>query len=216
MKTIIINEEQANVLKQGMDRHSFISHVKDYLKRLFKDPINAQPDSFLIMHGLNGETLKKHLEDKNLIVKKTYIKNENGKDMFHISYKLNPNAGAKEHGYDENELGTNGERPLRRLYAELFEENIVEGTVLNETDCGGCMQGGGDNPDAGTFIEPLSKPLRRKTIYITKEQYQRIQEEAVMDTAIGDFGYDAPPFKKKKDPTYNHKNMMKKSFNNEQ
>jgi hypothetical protein len=78
------------------------------------------------------------------------------------------------------------------------------------------MQAGGDNPDAGTFIEPLSKPIRRKTIYVTKEQYQRLQEEAVMDTAIGDFGYDAPPFKKKKDPTYNHKNMMKKSFNNEQ
>ena len=36
-----------------------------------------------------------------------------------------------------------------------------------------------------------------------------------MDTAIGDFGYDAPPFEKKKDPAYNHKNMMKKSFNNE-
>ena len=36
-----------------------------------------------------------------------------------------------------------------------------------------------------------------------------------MDTAIGDFGYDAPPFKKKKDPTYNHKDMMKKSFKNE-
>ena len=33
-----------------------------------------------------------------------------------------------------------------------------------------------------------------------------------MDTAIGDFGYDAPPFKKKKDPTYNHKDMMKKSW----
>ena len=36
MKTIIINETQANVIKEGMDRHSFISHVKDYIKQLFK------------------------------------------------------------------------------------------------------------------------------------------------------------------------------------
>ena len=150
---------------------------------------------------MDGETLKKHLEDNNIIVKHTSIKNDGGKDMFHVRYSLSTN---------------DGDRPLRRLYAKLFETNIVEGTVLNETDCGGCMQGGGDNPDAGTFIEPLSKPIRRKTIYITKEQYQRLQEEAVMDTAIGDFGYDAPPFKKKKDPAYNHDNMMKKSFRNEQ
>lgn len=201
MKTIIINETQANVIKEGMDRHSFISHVKDYIKQLFKNPIYAQPDSFLKANGLDGETLKKHLEDNNIIVKHTSIKNDGGKDMFHVRYSLSTN---------------DGDRPLRRLYAKLFETNIVEGTVLNETDCGGCMQGGGDNPDAGTFIEPLSKPIRRKTIYITKEQYQRLQEEAVMDTAIGDFGYDAPPFKKKKDPAYNHDNMMKKSFRNEQ
>lgn len=201
MKTIIISEEQAKVLKEGMDRHSFISHVKDYIKQLFKNPIYAKPDSFLIANGLDGETLKKQLEDNNIIVKHTSIKNDGGKDMFHVRYSLSTN---------------DGDRPLRRLYAKMFEENIVEGTILNETDCGSCMQAGGDKPEAGTFIEPLSKPIRRKTIYVTKEQYQRLQEEAVMDTAIGDFGYDAPPFKKKKDPTYNHKNMMKKSFNNEQ
>lgn len=202
MKTIIINEEQAKILKEPMDIFSFINHTKDYMKRLFQDPINAQPDSFLISHGLNGETLKKHLEDKNLIIKKTQIKNVDGKDKFHISYKLN---------------SSNGERPLRRLYSELFEENIVEGTILNETDCGFALGSGGDvNGNDGTYEQPVfGKPQRRKTIYITQEQYDMLKEEVVMDTAIGDFGYDAPPFKKKKDPTYNHKNMMKKSFNNE-
>ena len=201
MKTIIINEEQVKTLKEPMDIFSFINHTKDYIKRLLKDPINTQPDSFLVSHGLNGETLKKHLEDKNLIIKKTQIKNIDGKDKFHISYKLN---------------ASNGERPLRRLYSELFETNIIEGTILNETDCGGCMQAGGTEPSDGTYEQPLfGKPQRRKTIYITQEQYDMLKEEAVMDTAIGDFGYDAPPFKKKKDPAYNHKNMMKKSFNNE-
>ncbi len=201
MKTIIINEEQAKALQEPMDIFSFINHTKDYMKRLFKDPINTQPDSFLISHGLNGEILKKHLEDKNLIVKKTQIKNVDGKDKFHISYKLNT---------------SNGERPLRRLYSELFEENIVEGTILNETDCGFALGDGGSKSNNGTYEQPIfGKPQRRKTIYITKEQYDMLKEEAVMDTSIGDFGYDAPPFKKKKDPAYNHKNMMKKSFNNE-
>ena len=36
-----------------------------------------------------------------------------------------------------------------------------------------------------------------------------------MDTAFGDFGYDAPGLKKKKDPAYNHENMMEKSFKGE-
>ena len=200
MKTVIINQEQANILSEKMDRHSFISHVRDYMKRLFNNPINTQPDSFLIANGLDGETLKKHLEDENIIVKKTHIKNDGGKDMFCIRYSAS---------------ASDGDRPLRRLYAKLFESNIIEDTVLNETDCGGALGGGGDNPDAGTFVAPLSKPIRRKTIYITQEQYDMLKEEAVMDTTFGDFGYDAPPFKKKKDPAYNHKNMMKKSFNNE-
>ena len=201
MKTIIINEEQAKVLQKPMDIFSFINHTKDYMKRLFQDPINTQPDSFLISHGLNGEILKKHLEDKNLIVKKTQIKNVDGKDKFHISYKLNT---------------SNGDRPLRRLYAELFESNIIENTVLNETDCCFALGDGGVDSNNGTYETTLTKtPQRRKTIYITKEQYDMLKEEAVMDTSIGDFGYDAPPFKKKKDPAYNHKNMMKKSFNNE-
>ena len=68
---------------------------------------------------------------------------------------------------------------------------------------------------SGFNIEYVPTNFEEESCPITKEQYQRLQEEVVMDTAIGDFGYDAPPFKKKKDPTYNHKNMMKKSFNNE-
>ena len=111
MKTIILNEKQMEILKEGMDRHSFISHVKDYLKQLFKNPIYAKPDSFLIANGLDGETLKKHLEDKNIIVKHTSIKNDGGKDMFHVRYSLSAN---------------DGDRLLRRLYAELFESNIIE------------------------------------------------------------------------------------------
>lgn len=201
MKTVIINEKQQNILtllNEQITVFSFIHHVKDYLKKLLKDPVYAKPDDFLIANGLNGETLKKHLEDANLIAKHEKIETFNGKDKFLISYTVSME---------------NGEKKLRRLYSKLFEQNIIESTILKECDCGGATAAAACNDSAP--ITPFSKPMRRKTVYISQKQYDKLQEEAVMDTAIGDFGYDAPPFAKKKDPAYNHKNMMKKSFNNE-
>ena len=205
MKTVIISEAQQAKLKlltEKVTDYAFIHHVKDYIKKLGKNAAYAKPDEFLIQNGLDGEKLKKYLEDKNIIYKQEEIKTCNGKDNFFINYKVSVE---------------NAETKLLRLYHELFEQNIVEGTILNECDCGGAM--GGSTSAAvcndSAPITPLSKPMRRKTVYISQKQYDKLQEEVVMDTAIGDFGYDAPPFKKKKDPAYNHKNMMKKSFNNE-
>lgn len=205
MKTVIISEKQQRYLKilnENITVFSFIHHVKDYLKKLLKDPVYAQPDEYLVANGLNGEKLKKMLEDVSIIYKQERIETFNGKDKFKISYTISAD---------------NTEKKLRRLYSKLFEQNIVEGTILKEDGEGG-ISGGATAADAsGQFTQPLfGKPVRRKTVYISQKQYDKLQEEAVMDTAIGDFGYDAPPFKKKKDPAYNHKNMMKKSFNNEQ
>lgn len=205
MKTVIINEKQQvrlKLLSENITVFGFIHHVKDYLKQLLKNPVYAQPDEFLIANGLNGETLKKHLEDSNIIFKHTKIESLGEKDAFVISYTVSAD---------------NTEKKLRRLYSKLFEQNIVEGTILKEDGEGG-FDGGATSADAsGQFVQPLfGKPIRRKTVYISQKQYDKLQEEAVMDTAIGDFGYDAPPLKKKKDPAYDHKNMMKKSFKNEQ
>lgn len=201
MKTVIINERQEKILQalnENITVFSFIHHIKDYLKKLLKDPVYAKPDDVLLANGLDAETLKKHLEDCNLILKKERIETHNGVDKFKISYTVS---------------SENAERKIRRLYSRLFETNIVEGTILNEEGEGG----GATSADAsGQFTQPLfGKPIRRKTVYISQKQADEIKEEVVMDTAIGDFGYDAPPFKKKKDPTYNHKDMMKKSFKNE-
>lgn len=201
MKTVIINERQEKILQalnENITVFSFIHHIKDYLKKLLKDPVYAKPDDVLLANGLDAETLKKHLEDCNLILKKERIETHNGVDKFKISYTVS---------------SENAERKIRRLYSRLFETNIVEGTLLNEEGEGG----GATSADAsGQFTQPLfGKPIRRKTVYISQKQADELKEEVVMDTAIGDFGYDAPPFKKKKDPTYNHKDMMKKSFKNE-
>lgn len=203
MKTVIINERQEKILQalnENITVFSFIHHVKDYLKKLLKDPVYAKPDDVLLANGLDAETLKKHLEDSNLLLKKERIETHDGVDKFKISYTVS---------------AENAERKIRRLYSRLFETNIIEGTILNEEGEGGGIGGGATSADAsGQFVQPLfGKPIRRKTVYISQKQADELKEEVVMDTQVGDFGYDAPPFKKKKkDPAYDHKDMMKKSF----
>ena len=66
---------------------------------------------------------------------------------------------------------------------------------------------------SGAFVTKLGgkneKPISR-TIYVTREQVERLKEAVVMDTQAGDFGYDAPAFSDKE--TTDHKEMMKKSM----
>lgn len=205
MKTIIISESQAKMLREKFDMineevtfYAFMSHMKHYLKQLLTNPIGAQPDAFLQSNGLDGERLLKLLIDKDVIIKKCKIDSSDKKDRFEISYKL-PRQ--------------NFERKIRRLYGELFESNIVDEDILNEDGSANIGVAGATNCNAssGAFEQPAF-PMMKRTIK-TNSQTEDINEEAVMDTAIGDFGYDAPPFKKnKKDPAYDHQNMMKKSF----
>ena len=201
MKTIIISESQAKMLKENMrminekmSEEAFISHVKNYLKQLLTNPIGAQPDAFLKSNGLDGKTLLPKLLDYDIIVKKTKIVSE-GKDRFEISYKIPRN---------------NFEKKILRLYNELFDDDTKE---INEDGASGVGVAGATNCNgsSGAFVQPVF-PMMRRSIK-TKPQTEDINEEAVMDTAIGDFGFDAPPFKrKKKDPAYDHRNMIKKSF----
>ena len=173
---------------------SFMSHIKAYLKQLLNDPIYAKPDAFLLSNGLDGERVLSLLMDNGIIIRDEKIDSSGNKDQFVISYKI-PRQ--------------NFERKVKRLYTKLFEQNTRE---LNEE-----VGGGATSADAsGAFEQPLfGKPLRRKTIYVTQEQYDRLEKlkEAVeMGTAFGDFGYDAPPFNKKKnDPTYDHSDLIKNS-----
>lgn len=53
---------------------------------------------------------------------------------------------------------------------------------VNETDCAGALQGGGDNFDAGEVVTPINagKPIRR-TVYMTEDQVRYIKK--VMDEA---------------------------------
>lgn len=87
---------------------------------------------------------------------------------------------------------------------------------------------GATSADAsGQFVTSLfGEPIKRKTMYITQEQEEYIKkiisEESVMDTQIGNFGFDAPIGDGKKnknnkffDEANDHKDIMKKSWPNE-
>ena len=88
--------------------------------------------------------------------------------------------------------------------------------------------GGATSADAsGQYTTPLfGGPIKKKTMYITQEQEEYIKnviaEESVMDTSIGNFGFDAPigDGKKNKNNKFfadanDHKDIMKKSWPNE-
>jgi len=204
-----------------MTRYAFISHMEDYMKKLLKDPMHADTDEFLKSHDIDGPKAlsillkKSNPEDENssIIVRTEKIKDngvdDNGKkkpESFTVKYKIPRKDYTKK---------------MRNLYINLFESNIVNDDILKEDGEGG----GATSADAsGQYSMPLfGKPIKRKTMYITQEQADYIKktlkEEAVMDTPIGDFGYDAPigdGKKNKKNDFYadanDHKDMMKKSW----
>jgi hypothetical protein len=110
---------------------------------------------------------------------------------------------------------------LKRIYRDVVNISYDK-ERLNEEGEGG----GATSADAsGQFVQPLfGKPIKRKTMYITNEQEEYIkkiiEEESVVDTTIGDFGYDANPFSNKGSNFYkeamNHKDIIKKSRNDKE
>lgn len=115
-----------------MTRHAFISHMEDYMKKLLKDPIHADTDEFLKLHGYTGPKALSVLlkrqdpEDENssILIKKISIKDngvdEDGKrlkDTFTVKYRI-PRK-------DYN-------KKMRNLYINLFESNIIENSPITE------------------------------------------------------------------------------------
>lgn len=124
-------------------------------------------------------------------------------DVYDLTFRLDPIDKKEEE--IENKV---------RLERQKKEEN----KDINE-DCE--VSGGATSADAsGQYEQPLfKKPIRRK-LYITKEQLEYVKNKlmedcpAETDTMFGDFGFDAPGLDiDKKDPAFDHKNMMDKSWN---
>jgi hypothetical protein len=112
---------------------------------------------------------------------------------------------------------------LKKIYKEV-SSIAYDKDRLNEDGEGG----GATSADAsGQYTTPfLSGPIKRKTMYITKEQEEYIKkvikEESVNNTQFGNFGFDAPIGNGKNNKNNNffaaandHKDIMKKSWPNE-
>lgn len=220
-----------------MTRYAFISHMEDYMKKLISNPLKADTDEFLRDHGIEGPIALKMLlkrtdpsdETSAVIIRTEKIKDngtdENGKrlpDSFTVKYKIPRKDYSKK---------------MRNLYINMFESNIVDGCPINEEDGGGAISGGdGYNDGVSTFSVtpqenalgdatpkaafpivrkkmPTDESKNQRTVFLTEEQVsyikQKLEEEAEMDTAVGNFGYDVPAFNDKKfaGKTLNHKNI---------
>lgn len=191
--------------------YEFMSHTRDYIHKLFRKPSTATPDEFLLSFGLTGPVLLKSLLDSGIIERRERIispkaPEDGNRDKFAIKYDIN-----RENRENYNEI-------MRRLYRNLFSDKWLNESRFISEEMGGATSAAACNDSAPTV--PFSDKKGR-TIIITKEQAEWLAEEllkedspAEMDTRFGNFGYDAPGLSTgKDDPSMNHSNIMKNSWN---
>lgn len=191
--------------------YEFMSHTRDYIHKLFRKPSTATPDEFLLSFGLTGPVLLKSLLDSGIIERRERIispkaPEDGNRDKFAIKYDINRE---NRENYNEN---------MRRLYRNLFSDKWLNESRFISEEMGGATSAAACNDSAPTV--PFSDKKGR-TIIITKEQAEWLAEEllkedspAEMDTRFGNFGYDAPGLSTgKDDPSMNHSNIMKNSWN---
>lgn len=166
-----------------LTRHGFVSHMEDFIGKLIGDsPLSADVDDYLKGFDIDS---KKALEmltkpeidgvpESAVVMRTERIKNggtdEFGKPMkdeFQVIYRVPKKDIANGiKGIDEK---------LRNLYIKLFENHIVEGTVLNEDDGGngGCFAGdmsGNDGSSSFSLGAGGSYPYYDKSFGVVRKQ----------------------------------------------
>lgn len=113
---------------------------------------------------------------------------------------------------------------IKRIYKDVVNISYDKNRLNEDGECGGVTNAN----SSGQYITPLfNGPIKRKTMYITQEQEEFlktiIEEESIMNTSFGNFGFDVPigDGKKNKNNTFfkdanDHKDIMKKSWKNEE
>ena len=202
-----------------LTRHGFVSHMEDFIGKLIGDnPLSADVDDYLKGFDIDS---KKALEmltkpeidgvpESAVVMRTERIKNggtdEFGKPMkdeFQVIYRVPKKDMANGiKGIDEK---------LRNLYIKLFENHIVEGTVLNEDgECGLGAEGSDPFYEAPAFKnkngstdvvrrsistynpktqneskKKMKRPIGRLTMFITEEQMEQLAQLIKED---GEFG----------------------------
>lgn len=190
-----------------LTRHGFVSHMEDFIGKLIGDnPLSADVDDYLKGFGFDAPKAIKILTkpevdgvpETAVVMRTERIKSggvdENGeqeKDEFQVTYRVPKKDMANGiKGIDEK---------LRNLYIKLFENHIVEGTILNEDGEGGIEAGPGVGPvcnDSAPTDQPLfgmvrrkigteaykneskkmKRPIGRLTMFITEEQMEQLAQ----------------------------------------
>lgn len=97
MKIIHLNESKLDLLFEDNNKmafNDFYDNVLDFIKKLIKDPINAQPSDLLKSYGLTNAELRKKLSDYGVVEKKEDIREPydetSGKkeSRYYVSYKV--------------------------------------------------------------------------------------------------------------------------------
>lgn len=157
VKRIYISEEQLQTLidstpqKEEVTFYEFFVKSKEFLKDLLQNPSSANVDGLLSRNGITKNELINKMKDIGLLKSTEKIdeiqeEGSNKKIAKHfVQYKV-PRSRFKE--------------KLKELYKDLFPSQ----ESIQETDCGGVMQGGGANPDSGQFTVPFGG-VQRKGFY---------------------------------------------------
>lgn len=177
---------------EEITEYLFTSEIKDFLKKLSKQPISCDVNDTLKQMGFTKKSLIQDLLDRNLIKKNTKIQNgiSSNEDRYEISYEF---------------FAKGFERKMERFYNDWKKKNTKK--VNESTAAGAVTPGIGANStegNTGAFEKPLeiegdgSNVIRKtKKIYLTQKQL----DEATTTFNTGDYQYDVPFGASKNDPT---------------
>lgn len=113
---IYLNEDKLILIKESEEEevtfYKFFTEVKNFLKDLLDDPIDAKPSGFFKTHGISRSILLNKMLDRDIISKKENIDEPTDADgkvksKHYLQYKV-PRK--------------NFERKIKRLYTYFFED----------------------------------------------------------------------------------------------
>jgi len=126
---VYISENKLVLIKENEEEevtfYKFFTEVKNFIKDLLDDPINAKPSGFFKTHGISKSILLNKMMDRDIISKKENIDEPNDADgkmksMHYLQYRV-PRK--------------NFEQKIKRLYAYFFEngkKKKIEESLWNE------------------------------------------------------------------------------------
>ena len=115
MATIYITEEQLKTLRESEEEvtfYEFFTGVKNYLRDLLINPIEAEPSDLFKKHGISKSQLLTKLIERGIVSRTENVdepNDGNGKmfSMYHVKYSI-PRK--------------NFEQKIHRLYSYYFEK----------------------------------------------------------------------------------------------